>query len=136
MSNRVKAQELVYGRTLGQINVPIQVDENGVVQTNGGGGGGWSGTNVVVGQSPTFATVGVTSAQILAADSSRMGLFLTNTSSNFISLGFDGNAAVLNSGLTLTPYGVLELQPAMITRGAITAIASGASSNLGIQVFH
>jgi hypothetical protein len=92
------------------------------------------GTSVVTGSAPTFVSVGVASAQILAANS-RKGLLLTNTSSNFISLGFNGNAAVLYSGLTLTPYGVLELTPAMVSQGAVTAIASGASSNLGIQEF-
>lgn len=92
-------------------------------------------TSPVTGSAPTFATVGVASAQILAANASRKGLLLVNTSSNFISFGFEGNAAVLNSGLTITPYGVLEMTPAMVSLGAIEAIASGASSNLGIQEF-
>jgi hypothetical protein len=82
--------------------------------------------------SPTAASVGVTSAQILAANSSRKGLILTNTSNNNISLGF-GSAAVLNSGITLYPNGVFSMDEYMFTTSAINAIASVASSNLGIQ---
>src|SRR5690242_19537844 len=44
MSNRVKSQELVYGRTSGGVNVPVQVDAAGIVQVGGAGGGGTSST--------------------------------------------------------------------------------------------
>jgi hypothetical protein len=82
--------------------------------------------------SPTFATVGVTSAQALASNSSRKGLILTNTSTGNISLGF-GATAVLNSGITLYPGGTFNLDEYSFTTAAVNAIAANASSNLAIQ---
>lgn len=84
---------------------------------------------------PTSATVGVTSALAVAANTSRKGLVLTNTSNNTISLGFGANAAVLNSGITLTPNGVWVLDEFTYTTQAVNAIASGATSNLSIQEY-
>jgi len=81
---------------------------------------------------PTFATVGVTSAQVLAANTSRKGLILINTSTGNISIGF-GSTAVLNSGVTLYPNGTFFMDEYMYTTSAITAIAANASSNLAIQ---
>lgn len=84
---------------------------------------------------PTAATVGVTSAQAVATNSARVGLVLTNTSSNTISIAFD-NAAVLNSGITLPPNGgTFTMGEYTFCTGAVYAIASGASSNLAIQEF-
>lgn len=44
MPNKIKPQALVWGRTSGGTNVPVQVDANGVVQVGGAGGGGTSST--------------------------------------------------------------------------------------------
>lgn len=82
--------------------------------------------------SPTAASVGVGSASAVAANANRRGLTLINTSSNDISLGF-GAAAVLNSGITLKPNGVFEMDEYTFTLGAIFAIAGGAASNLAVQ---
>lgn len=84
---------------------------------------------------PTFATVGVTSAQVVAANGSRKSLVLINTSTNDISFGIGVNSAVLYSGITLTPKGVWESDEYSYVTSAINAIASGASSNLTIQEF-
>lgn len=84
--------------------------------------------------SPTAATVGVTSAQAVASNSSRKGLVLVNTSANIISLGF-GAAAVLNSGITLYPGGTFCMDEYSFDTGAVNAIASVASSNLAIQEY-
>lgn len=84
--------------------------------------------------SPTAATVGVTSASAVAANAARKGLVLVNTSANNISLGI-GVAAVLNSGITLTPNGAWTMDDYSFTLGAINAIAAGATSNLAIQEF-
>lgn len=85
--------------------------------------------------SPTAASVGVTSASAVAANASRTGLVLINTSNNTISLGL-GAAAVLSSGITLNPNGgTWEMDNFSFYRGAINAIASGASSNMAIQEF-
>ena len=82
--------------------------------------------------SPTFATVGTSSAQALASNSSRKGLILTNTSTGNISFGF-GATAVLNSGITLYPGGTFNLDEYSFTTAAVNAIAANASSNLAIQ---
>ena len=83
---------------------------------------------------PTAASVGVTSAQAVAANANRKGLVLINTSVNTISLGF-GSAAVLNSGVTLYPNGIYEMDEYLFDLGAVNAIASAASSNLAIQEY-
>lgn len=85
--------------------------------------------------SPTAFSVGVASGQALAANANRTGLVLVNTSSNSISLGL-GIAAVLNSGITLNPNGGTYIMDDLtFTTAAINAIASGATSNLGIQEY-
>ena len=85
--------------------------------------------------SPTFATVGVASAQAVAVNASRKGITLVNTSTNIISLGFGSNPAVLNSGLTLMPNGVWNSWEYDFNTLAINAIASGSGSNLSIQEY-
>lgn len=84
--------------------------------------------------SPTFATVGTTSAIAVAQNLNRKGLILVNTSANTIYLGF-GVAAVLGSGMTLYPHGVFNMDEHDFTTAAVYAIASAASSNLSIQQF-
>lgn len=84
--------------------------------------------------SPTFATVGISSGQILASNLNRKGVILTNTSVNIIYLGI-GATAVVGSGITLYPGGSLILNKDGIVTGAINAIASAASSNVSIQEF-
>lgn len=81
---------------------------------------------------PTFATVGVTSAQVLAANTSRKGLVLVNNSTANISLAF-GVAAVSGRGIVLYPGGVFFMDEYMFTTAAVTAIATAAASNLGVQ---
>lgn len=83
---------------------------------------------------PTFATVGVASAQAVAAAATRKGLTLINTSGATISLGF-GSAAVLNSGVTLLPNGVFVMDEYSFDIGAVNAIASAAASNLAVQEY-
>lgn len=83
---------------------------------------------------PTFATVGVASAQVVAANASRKGLKFTNTSGARISLGF-GATAVLDSGDTLYPGGHFHMDEFDFDLGAVNAIASAAASNLGIQEY-
>ena len=85
---------------------------------------------------PDAASVGVASAEAVAANTSRRYLLLVNTSSNVISLGFGSNAAVLHSGITLNANGgSYEISEAAgnLTTQAINAIAGAAGSNLSIQ---
>jgi hypothetical protein len=84
---------------------------------------------------PTVVSVGIISALAVAANASRKGLILINTSSNNISFGIGVNAAVLNSGITLTPNGVWDMAEYDYVTSAINAIASGAASNLCVQEF-
>lgn len=81
---------------------------------------------------PAAATVGVASAQAVAANASRKGLVLVNVSNNRISFGL-GATAVLDSGITLYPGGVWEMDEYTFDVGAVNAIASAASSPLAIQ---
>lgn len=84
--------------------------------------------------SPTAASVGTVSAQIVAANASRKGLILVNTSTAHISLGF-GVAAVLDSGITLYPAGAFNMGYLDFDIGAVNAIASAAASNIAIQEY-
>ena len=87
--------------------------------------------------SPTTATVGTSSAQIVASNATRKGLVIVNLSSNTISLAFGANSAVLNSGMTLTALGsVYEMSEYDYTTSAINAIASAGSSVISIQEFN
>ena len=89
----------------------------------------------LTGNAPAAVSVGITSTSVLAANASRNGAVFTNTSSHTISFGLSGNAAVLNSGITLSPNGTWVMDKFTFTTGAITAIASAASSNLAVQEF-
>lgn len=84
--------------------------------------------------SPTFATIGVTSTTAVASNTNRKGLILQNTSSlATVSLNIVGGAAVLNSGITLYPHDVWEMDTSFFTTSQINAISSLASTNLSIQ---
>lgn len=85
------------------------------------------------GLAPGAVSVGLTSTAVLSANQSRRGAVFTNTSDNVISFGLSGNAAVLNSGITLAPKGVWVMDAFTFTTGAITAISDVAASNLAVQ---
>ena len=87
------------------------------------------------GNAPTAASVGTTSSTILTSNTSRQGGIFVNTSTNIISFATGANAAVLNSGITLTPGGSWTMDAYSFTTNAIQAIASAASSNVAIQEF-
>lgn len=85
---------------------------------------------------PTTATVGVASGSAVAANASRKGLHLRNTSTTGqrISLSMNG-AAVLDSGVTLYPQDAWEMAEYDFDVGAINAISSAASGRLSVQEF-
>jgi hypothetical protein len=91
----------------------------------------------LVAASPTFATVGVASGVAVAAAAGRKGLILVNTStsSQRISVGFDGAAAVLDSGVTLETGDVFVMEQYDFTTGAVAAIASAAAARLSVQEY-
>lgn len=85
---------------------------------------------------PAAASVGVASAQAVAANAARKGLVLVNVSpSARISFGLGANAAVLDSGITLYPGGVWVMDEFTYDLGAVNAIASAATTPLSIQEF-
>jgi hypothetical protein len=91
--------------------------------------------NTSAGNEPSNAAVGVASGQVLARNEHRKGLICINTSAEWISLGL-GVAAELYKGISLAPNGgAWNMQERDFTKEAITAIASGAASNLSIQEF-
>lgn len=90
--------------------------------------------SALTGSAPTAATVGTSSAQAVATNANRKGLVLTNLSGNTISFGL-GAAAVLNNGITLTPFGIWVMDEYTFTTQAINAIASAAGSALAVQEF-
>ena len=83
----------------------------------------------------TNATVGVASAEAVAAAATRKGLHLRNTSTSGqrISLAFDGESATLDDGVTMYPQDVYEMDAWDFTTGAVAAIASAAGGRLSIQ---
>lgn len=91
-------------------------------------------SNPEIAGSPTGVSVGATTTPVLAANPNRTGLTLVNTSPNTISIAF-GNAAVLNSGITLVPNGMFVMDEFTFTTQAVNAIASLGSSNLSVQEF-
>lgn len=83
---------------------------------------------------PAAATVGTSSAAAVAANANRKGLHARNTSTagQRISLGL-GQTAVLDSGITLYPGDVFDMDEYTFDLGAVNAIASAASARLSYQ---
>jgi len=91
--------------------------------------------NALTGSSPTFVTVSSVSSAAVAANASRKGLVLTNTSTTkTVSLGL-GATAVNGSGIILAPNGVWTMDEYTYTTQAINAITTSATANLAIQEF-
>lgn len=89
-------------------------------------------TNLIY-SAPTTASVGTTSSLILAANASRLGLYLSNTSTQQISLGFGGNAAVYQNGITLFPGEKFYMDEYSFNTGAVYAVTTGAATYIGVQ---
>lgn len=94
---------------------------------------GTPGYSTITASSPTSAAVANTSGLVVAANASRKGLVIVNVGSANVSLGF-GSAAVANSGVTLTPNGVYEMDDYLFTTAAVNAI-SPTSSTVAIQEY-
>lgn len=83
---------------------------------------------------PATAVVGVASAQAVAKNPARTSLRIVNTSTTArVSLGL-GQAAVLDSGLTLMPGGTWNMDSMDYTIESIFAIGSAAAT-LSVQQF-
>lgn len=86
---------------------------------------------------PTFVSVGVVSAQVIAANILRKQLLLVNDSDSPIYLGFAGDPAVVGSGTRLNANGG-SLQVGgpggiALDTSQINGIAGAASKNMTIQ---
>jgi len=123
-------------KTLDGTGIPIGSTGN-ALDVNLKSGSVAVGPNSSSGNAPTQVTVGVTSAQAVASNASRKGLILRNisTSSQVISLGFSGNAAVANDGVVLNPNDVYCMGSFDFSTGQVNAIASAASATLSVQEF-
>ena len=86
------------------------------------------------GSAPTSASVGVASATLGIAAGTYTKMSFCNTSTNTICLAFD-NTASLNAGVVLSAGEKLILDGPINVVSAVNGIASGAASNLAIQVF-
>ena len=81
---------------------------------------------------PTAVPIGVTTTLVIASNAARRGLYLSNTSTNRISIAF-GHPAVLDSGITIYPQGLFWMDAFSFSTDEVNAIAAGAGSNLAIQ---
>ena len=91
--------------------------------------------NTISMTSPTAVSVGIASAALIVANSSRRYLSISNTSAAArISIAF-GVAAVLDSGITIQPGQTWEMSELKgnVNRGEVRAIASAAATNAGLQ---
>lgn len=88
----------------------------------------------LTGSAPVAVAVATSSAEAVAANASRKGLVLVNTSAGNISLAL-ATPAVLNSGITLNPGGVWEMDEYTYSTAQVRAIASLSPANLGVQEF-
>jgi hypothetical protein len=82
---------------------------------------------------PTTASVTTTSSVIVAANANRKGLYLSNTTSQQISLGFNGNAAVYQNGITLFPGEKFFMDEYSFSTGAVSAVTTGTTTYIGVQ---
>ena len=89
----------------------------------------------LTGSTPATATVTGTSANVVASNSNRKGMVITNISSDIIYLSFGASTAVVGDGIALSPYGVYEMEEYSYSTQAINAISSGTSSLVSIQEF-
>lgn len=70
-----------------------------------------------------------TSTQILAANSARQYVVLTNTTSNIIYLGL-GTTAIASKGISIAASSTYEINPLNLFKGAIYGVASATSTLL------
>ena len=92
---------------------------------------GYSGLTA---SAPSSAAVTNSSGQVVASNTSRKGLVIINVGAANVSLAFGGNAAVVNSGITLVPNGVYEADQNIFVTDAVNAV-SPSSSTIAIQEF-
>jgi hypothetical protein len=81
--------------------------------------------------SNTYADIGATTTAVLAAREDRVYAILTNDDDESMYLGINA-AAVMNSGIRLSPGEKLLLEPQDLLNVAINAICASGSKNMAI----
>jgi len=117
---------------------PPNVNENGditVVLYDSGGNVLLAGSDTpdMDARTPTALNVTPASVLIVAANPNRKALSLVNISDTAISLAFDGNAAVLNAGITLVSGGgtvTLSRWGPIFTTGEVQARHTGVGNKI------
>jgi len=84
---------------------------------------------------PTSVTSGLTSSVLVAANTARKGLVITNLSANHISLNLLNGTATLSAGITLYPGWIWQMDNFTFTTNGITVVASAAGSTVSVQEF-
>lgn len=85
---------------------------------------------------PATASIGVASTTVIAANASRKGLVIQNTSSlATVSLHLNNGSAVLSSGITLYPHDIWYMDEYSFTVAQVNAISSIAATPVSIQEF-
>lgn len=116
------------------------IDGSGNLQSMSVDTSGRPNINIVkttlTGSSPTTATIGTSSATVIASNANRKGLIIVNTSTiSKVSLHMAAGTAVLNSGITIMPGGAFNMGEYDFTTAGINGIAALASTVLSIQEF-
>ena len=89
----------------------------------------------IIGSAPATANTTTTSAIVVPANASRKGLTIINLTSTRVYLSFEGNTAVVNSGIMLANGGSFSMDNFSFTLGAVRAIVASGTSILSIQEF-
>ena len=135
--------------------IHASADASGNLNVTGGGGGGGGTVNIrdTAGNSlnstsgalnvaiapsgsanaPTSGSVSSSDSVVLAANAARKKMVIVNIGSTNVFFG-DGQAAVMNSGIVLTPNGTWVMDSYTFTTAAIHAICA-TSSALSIQEY-
>ena len=92
------------------------------------------GTNISTGKAPTSYNASGSSTEMLAADTDRTGLWITNISNQTVYVAFGSNAAVVGTGVRIIKNETIQMGSDMLCQEAVNVITAGGSSKtLSIQ---
>lgn len=129
----IAASQLPDGHNVTIDNASIPVTDNGGSLTVDGAVSVTKSSQTAA--SPATVTIGTSSATLVSANGSRTGLIITNThASNRLSLGF-GATAVDGRGVVLWPRDSFVMDAFSFSTAQVNAIASAASTTVGVQEF-
>ncbi len=85
--------------------------------------------NTCTAQAPGTVSVGGTSIQLLAANTNRAGVWLTNVSNKTMFIAFGTNAAEKDKGIRIANGERVQIGANMLANEKINVIASGGNNN-------